>query len=212
MKISSLALALMLTPFFSISGQAQTAYADSQDLAIKTFEKLGNELSSGTIPTESISFDDATLRYLSGVYLYCSIKNGICPLILNAILETDIIESQKNKKADCPNMLRFWRQWLNNGLEDRINYSLGTGFLTKYIDFKENTRPKYLKCSATVAQAIEPNTPLEEFAKARYENDSEHTKVISTIVAYLSALKDQVPDVFIATGAYKAQKDSSSLK
>ncbi|MDZ4786197.1 MAG: hypothetical protein SGJ02_08990 [bacterium] len=196
--------------FIYSSAYADIAYEQSQDGTIKTFESIITMIGDGTLTesTAKISIPDKDLHYLTGAYLFCTIKNGACPVILQAILETDIINSQLEKKESCSNMLRFWKHWVDNGFEDRLSYSLGTGFLSKYFDFKSNTRPKFLKCSATVKAQIKPDVSLSDFIKSRYEKSGESFKAINTLLGFTKALKTQGKDTFVATGAYKQKKEN----
>lgn len=204
------AISLFLFTTFSIvqSVLADQAYTVSQDGAIQKFSAFAEGIEKGTLPSNKISLTVHELYYLNGVYLYCTLKNGACPLILDSVLETDIINSQIEAKAACPQMLLFWREWIDNGLEQRVDYGLGTGFVTKYFEFRSKIRPRYLKCSSSVENALVAGLPFNEFVTKRYAAGSEPRKSILKIVAYLKAIKEQVPDVFIATGAYKQQEKS----
>jgi hypothetical protein len=204
------AVAILFNAPFSV---ADEPYKEIQDSTIATISKLNKEIASRSVSATKISFNERELYYLNGVYLYCTLKNGTCPYILETILETDILNSQIDGKASCPHTLRFWQEWIDNSFEDRVNYNLGTGFLTKYQDFKKNIRPRYLRCSATVEREIKNNTPSNDYISARYAPSSEVAHNVKRTLAYLTAIREEVPEVFIATGAYKvAPKPSPSPK
>ncbi len=197
--------------YFVEKAFTEEGYKQSQDATIKTFEELLALIESDQLAdtAQKISLSDKQLHYLNGVYLFCSLKNGTCPMVLRAVLELDIINSQQDGVEACPNMLRFWKGWVDNGLEQRIDYSLNTGFLTKYFDFKKDVRPKYLKCSSTVKEQLSPNTEYSKFIKERYGKDTDPHKNINTVIQYLKAIREQIDDVFISTGAYKRESKES---
>ncbi len=192
------------------SAFADQAYTVAQDGAIEKFAAFAQGIENGNLAETKITLSGQELYYLNGIYLYCTLKNGACPLVLDAILETDIFNSQLEGKAACPQMLLFWKEWIDNGLEQRVDYGLGTGFVTKYFEFRSTVRPRYLKCSGSVSNALTAGVPLKDFVSKRYATGSEPRKTILKTVAYLKALKEQVPDAFIATGAYKQQEKSET--
>lgn len=183
-----------------------TGYEQQQDGTIQFFEELQIAI-DGTIKEDKdlskLEPKDKYIHHLTGIYLYCTLKNGVCPLILDSLLELDIINSQIEGKPTCPIMLSFWKKWIANGLEKRVDYSLSTGFIKKRFEFKQNVRPKYLKCSGTVTERVKPDLDLRTFIKERYVQGSEQRQNLEKLISYLKAVKETVDDVFVKTGAYK---------
>lgn len=211
-KIALLFSAVLLLMVTAL-GHAEELYKEIQDSAIATISKFHADIASRSVANSKILFNERELYYLNGVYLYCTLKNGTCPYILETILETDILNSQIDGKASCPHTLRFWQEWIDNSFEDRVNYNLGTGFLTKYQDFKKNIRPRYLRCSVAVEREIKKDMSSTDYIAARYAPGSEVAHNVKRTFAYLTAIREEVPEVFIASGAYKvAPKPSPSPK
>lgn len=202
MKRNLINALLALLSCLSIAS-AEEFYAKIQDDTIAIFEKLNNDIASGTLGSNKIELAKNQLYFLNGAYLYCTLKNGVCSYMLDSILETDILNAKIDNKASCPHMLRFWQEWIDNNFEKRVDYQLGTGFITKYQDFKRNIRPQYLRCSGTVSTRLKPELSLQDFIKERYSQTNDVGLAIKRTYAYLQALRDQVPDVFLAAGAYK---------
>lgn len=196
------ALSMILTTTVAI---ADDPYKKSQDEAIARVELFLSEIKDGSLISKKnkVVFTDRELHYLNGAYLYCTLKNGVCLFLLQAILESDIINSQIDGKENCSNMLKFWKGWLNNALERRVDHSLSTGLLPAYFEFKEKTRPSFLNCSSTVKENIDPDKSLSDFVKGRYSEDGEAFKSINTLLGYINGLKEQVKDVYVSAGAYK---------
>jgi hypothetical protein len=199
---------LLLTSLFALASLTTPSYAEEyyakiQDDTIAIFERFNSDIAGGTLGNKKIELAKNQLYFLNGAYLYCTLKNGTCGYMLDTILETDIINSKIDNKASCPHMLRFWQEWIDNNFEKRVDYQLGTGFITKYQDFKRNTRPQYLRCSGTVATKLKSELPLQEFIKDRYSPTNDVGLAAKRTYAYLQALREQVPDVFLAAGAYK---------
>lgn len=200
---------------FEDSAPAQNTYAQTQDAAIDYFHKLSDLTSqlaqgatSGSVPPPS----DNMLSYLNAAYLYCAVNYGECPLILDAILEGDIVNSRMSKDAQCPTMTRFWKSWVRGDMEARHKYLVKTAFLKVTSDFNQQKRPAYIKCKETVATQISAKEPDNVYFKARYGADSAHTLVAAKTAKLLEELKVKVPNVFGAVGSSftSGEKPSSS--
>ena len=76
--------------------KSKNPFKKSQDKAISYFKKLGGHLellaNGKTIKAPPPSSD--IINHLTGVYLYCVKRKGVCPSILDAILEIDIINQK----------------------------------------------------------------------------------------------------------------------
>lgn len=195
------------------SGPQRDSYADIQRGAIEYFRKLASttaQLSQGAVSASVPAMDDNTLTYLNAMYLYCAVNYGECPLLLDGILETDIINSRVAKKAECPNMTRFWKLWVKSDMEARHKYMVRTGYLKVTSDFNEQKRPAYLKCQETVSKAIAGQDSNEAFFKERYRADSAHALIAARNVKLLEEISAKVPNIFAAVGTSLASQSETS--
>lgn len=185
------------------------SYSASQDEAIAFFRQLGTttaKLASGGTATIAPPSDDA-IHYLTAVYLYCAGNNGVCPLVLEAILEADIVNSRSSGKPACPTMKRFWSAWVQNGFEERHKFMVKTSHINAYSQFNTQTRPRFLKCEETITQTISGISSPDAFFRDRYRSGSPQEKLAAKMTALLEQLKQKVPNLFAALGAQS--KDSS---
>lgn len=185
------------------SSPQRDAYSDIQRGAIDYFKKLAAttaQLGQGAVSASVPALDDNTLTYLNAMYLYCAVNYGECPLVLDGILETDVINSRVAKKAECPNMTRFWKLWVKSDMEARHKYMVRTGYLKVTSDFNEQKRPAYLKCQETVSKSISGDDSNEDFFKERYRADSAHALVAARTAKLLEEISEKVPNVFAAVG------------
>lgn len=194
-------LALIVLASHSVS--ADQKYIEIQDEAIKNLENFYGMITTDGAKPLRFNLPDSNLYYLNGVLLFCSVKNGSCSFLLDTVLEVDVFNSQLDNKVECPHMLRFWQEWIDNSFEQRLSYSLGTGVLKKYQDFKTQDRPRYLKCSGTVQNIVVPGASIDEFIKTRYESQKPIIAAFKKTLAYLRAIREEIDDVFVAAGAYK---------
>jgi hypothetical protein len=187
----------------SSPAKRKDSYGEYQDEAISFFKQLAattSKLSSGGSASVSPPSDEA-MSYLTAVYLYCAVNSGTCPLVLDAILEADIVNSRSAGKASCPNMKRFWNTWVKNGFEDRHKFMVKTSHINLYSQFNSQTRPKYLKCDETVASVLSGIASSETFFRDRYRAGSPQEKLALKMTALLEQIKQKVPNLFIAMGA-----------
>jgi hypothetical protein len=167
-------------------------YQVAQDNSISYFKNFEKALSAGGGAQPAIG--SAELLHLNGLYLYCTLQNGTCPEVLDAILEIDIFNSSKSGAKDCPIMKSFWKSWIANNLEKRHQHGVKIGQMDITTDFKRNVLPKYLRCSATVQDELSKNP-----ASKRYGSGSLAKGAVTSTVQKLEHLKQTVPDVFAAT-------------
>ena len=186
------------------STPVKNQYVQVQDETISYFENLQEHMQrqmraegSGNVPALS----DAQLNFLGAAYLYCAINFGECPLLLDAVLEVDVINSRLNAQASCPLMTKFWKFWVRNDFENRHKYSVKTGFLKTTSDFNQNKRIAYLKCQGTVESEIAASKSNQAFFSARYHQDAPKNLVATKAIKFLKDLKAKVPNVFVAVGA-----------
>lgn len=183
--------------------QEKDSYSDIQAATIAAFDQLrsvAKTLASGgsaAVPT----FTDDMLSYLSGVYLYCAVNNGTCPLVLEGILETDIINSKSSGAVACPHMKRFWNVWVASDMEERHKFLVKTSFINSYSEFNAKTRPKFLRCEDTIKQEISGPGSGAGFFRDRYRAGAPKEKIFDRMYSLLTQVREKIPNVFAATGS-----------
>jgi len=181
---------------------SRSSYSITQDRAIQYFKNLEASLKtlSESGNAEIPEIDDNMLLYISGVYLYCIVNQGVCLAPLDALLETDVISARLKHNSECPNLTRFWKLWVRNDMERRHEFLVKTGFMAQSDQFKREKRPRYIKCQQTVTDEVKSLQANPEFFKARYSEGSPNTKAVHSMVSILEAIKAKVGNVFTATG------------
>lgn len=150
---------------------------------------------SGGYPSQIENIKDDGVHYLTAMYLYCSIKTGVCPFFLDSLLEADVINSRLNNKAQCKNLRSFWKRYLANDMETRHQHATKIGFLTETGNFNNKERPKYIKCEGTVAAQIKGQSSAEEFFRKRY-TDKSKLEAINQSIEFVNALEEKKINVF----------------
>lgn len=172
-------------------------YTVEQDAAIAFFDDFARKVDTlkgkGAAPLEPLS--DAALNHLTRVYLYCTVRSGTCPFVLDAILEVDIVNAKNGSASICPTMERFWKTWVKNDMEKRQNFLVRTANLTATSDFSRNQRPRYLKCRETVQIEIGSSSPSGEFFAARYAGAGGPNEQVKKVATLLTELKTKVPNI-----------------
>ncbi|MBX7143888.1 MAG: hypothetical protein K1X79_05505 [Oligoflexia bacterium] len=194
-------------------GPRKDSFSATQDKAIDYFDSLQETIDSVAHgqSVESIGeLSDGMLSYLNAAYLYCSVNLGKCPMILDAILEIDLINSRSKRVAACPNMTRFWKGWVQGDMENRHKYMVKTGFLKVTSEFNSKERPRYLKCQDTIAEVIGDNRSDASFYAERYGSESSYNLAAAKVAKLLRDIKKEVPNVFVAVGARPAIDASAS--
>lgn len=196
------------------SDRPTPSYTKIQDETIGAFSKL-KEIpqalsSSGNAAVPP--FSDDMLSYLSAVYLYCAINNGTCPLVLNALLEVDLIRSKVSGQVSCPTMKRFWNAWVASDMEERHKFQVRTSHINAYTQFNTQTRPRYLRCEATIQDELTGNAPATRFFSVRYRSGSPAASYFGQMESLLIQLKERVPNVFAATGSLPAGDGATPSK
>jgi hypothetical protein len=179
-----------------------------------------DRLAAGEI-TPAPKLQDESIFYLTGAYLFCAIRKGSCPFLLDSVLETDIINGRISKNAEAPNMTALWKLWIKNDFQRRVEYATPTGRMRDLMLFRKNTLPRYVKAKETVAAEISstPEVSDADFFKKRYEAASPQRAALDTTVKFLEAVKEQRLDVFASSGvsvtregsAGAARKDSAPV-
>lgn len=186
------------------SKPVKSSYSDTQDEAISYFEQLQvhmDKLTSGQISGNVPDLNDSLLNYLTAVYLYCAVNFGECPMVLDALLEVDVINSRLSRQVQCPMMTKFWKFWVRNDMENRHKYMVKTGFLKVTSDFNQKKRAAYLKCADTVQSEISSNLSDAAFFAGRYHKDAAKNLVATKVTKLLKDVRQKVPNVFVAVGA-----------
>ena len=182
-----------------IEDKSKDPYKESQANAMEAMNALSKkieELKTGSI-SRAERPKDSGVHYLTGVYLYCTITKGTCPEILDSILEIDLINSRIEKKASCPTMLSFWKDWQANDMEARQKFMVRLGYLGITNDFNRNVRPAYVKCQETIAGRIDDQASDADFFRKRYGADQSPEQSVRKTVEYLQAVSTSIGDVFL---------------
>lgn len=188
-----------------LKNDSQDPYLMNQTQALAYFKDLQKKIDAlvegnfSPVP----ELNERALHHLMGVYLYCSVKKGVCPGPLDAILETDIINSKLNKSSACPNMTSFWKIWIKNDMENRQKYLTQIAYINDTDTFKNKVRPKYLKCRATVTSEVDSSLSDLAFFKQRYANDAAARTAINSLVSMLEELQKKEINVFVAMDLMK---------
>lgn len=184
--------------------KTQDSYSATQDQVLSFFQGLATSMrnaANGKIPTPIPLLNENALTYLNSAYLYCSVNNGTCPAMLDALLEAEIINAKLGNKAECPNLKQFWRLWLKNQMEERHNFAVKTVFLNTTNEFKRSKRPRYIKCEATVASEIADQGSNLEYFKRRYSPGSAQMVAVEQTLETLEQIRRDIPDIFTAVRA-----------
>lgn len=191
-------------------------YPAAQSATLEYFQNYNSKLQSiahsGSGSLGDLS--DDMLNYLSALYLHCSVNYGVCPYILNAVLEIDVINSKNSGSAGCPNMKRLWNAWVRNNLEERHKYLVKTSFIQATSDFKAKDRPRYLKCDQTITDILKNSAGSAQFFKARYTEGSEYFQAAPKITALITQVieKDQIPNLFIKYGVTQTDSGAAAAR
>jgi hypothetical protein len=146
-------------------------------------------------PVAALSRDAAF--YMSALYLYCLNKQGLCPAILETVLESDVVSSTQSASQACANSLTFWQQWLQQDMENRAKYLLSIGTATKVSLFNKKERTKYIMCKNTVEGLLK--LPESE-RMARYGATGSATAYVKRVRALLQDIDAGGVDIFQAVG------------
>lgn len=192
------ASALSGTLDMKVGEDGKDPYKTGQTNAINFLAALEakiSELKGGNIsPVERPK--DSAINHLTGVYLYCTITKAVCPEILDALLETDLINSRISKKAECPTLLTFWRDWQANDLEARQKFLVRIGNLGTTGDFTKNMRPKYIKCQDTIREATAGAGSDAEYFRNRYGSASSPEASIKKAADYVKTIAEHSSNIF----------------
>lgn len=178
--------------------EKELGYSDIQRMAI---QKLNTFVSSiGEREPSLPTFSDRELNYFSAAYLFCTVRKGNCPMILQTLFEVDLVKSVQTQQDICPNLTGLWKYWIENDMERRMELDVPIGLIDKYQRFKKQARPKFIKCKETI-QAVRERSPQgAEFFRNRYGGDSPQRKEILKAIALLQALEKKKINLFTSQG------------
>lgn len=157
-------------------------YSDVQRMTIEKLENFANLIRQGN-PSSEAKLSDREIRYITSAYLFCTIRKGSCPMILQTLFETDLVPSVANKESSCPNLSRLWKYWVQSDMERRAELDVPIGVVPKYQQFKKEARPKFIKCKETIDTVREHSPAGPEFFSSRYgEGSPQLSQILKTIV------------------------------
>ncbi|WKZ57949.1 MAG: hypothetical protein QY326_04590 [Bdellovibrionota bacterium] len=173
----------------------KSAYQTHQESVIALFTAVRDSLHN-PLSVQNLALSKDGLVYLNAVYLHCSVQKGTCPLILEALLNLDILHAAKHGTFECPNLTLFWRNWLENDMEERQKYLVRTAHLQTSAAFNQTERPRYIKCKDTVQSILTPAPQASSIATARFAEGSEGRNTINRTLELLTTYQSKVPNVF----------------
>ena len=136
------------------------------------------------------------ISYLSVLYLYCSVKQGPCPFILETILDDDITRSRSEKTARCPLTNRFFKRYISQSLDERAKFLFSLSDGLEVAKFNSEERPRFVACKETVSSIIADQDVLRQ----RYGDKGASVETLETFRALLADLRENKVDIYGATG------------
>lgn len=134
--------------------------------------------------------------YLAALYLLCTEKRGTCGFILESILEADLLASKQAGVAGCVVMNRFWKVWIANHGDRRLQFKISIGHAPELAKFNSSVRPRFVRCKETVQAALADSKALAQ----RYGADSAAAKSVTSMSAVLGEMRKGNIDLFATTG------------
>lgn len=182
----------------------KSSYASIQNDSIEYFENLSARVEKSDFSAALSPLSDDSIRFLAGVYLHCSITRGICPIVLDPIFESDVINSVIAGEPSCPNMTKFWKYWAANAMDERHSYLVKTGDLMTAQNFRIKMRPRYIRCRETIS-GIMKNIGGKPGLPARYSS-GDIGRNIALMPKLLNEIKQSGVNVFASTGMQRAEE------
>jgi hypothetical protein len=140
--------------------------------------------------------DQNTVSYLSVLYLFCSVKRGPCPFILETILDSDIAASRADKEVKCALMSRFFKSYLSQSLDERGKFLFSLTEGLEIAKFNTTERPRFVECKETVSAMLADKEVLSQ----RFGSKGTSVETVATFRALVAEIKDQKVDIMVATG------------
>ena len=211
--ISTLSLVLLL-PAVSLSqdqvgaiaiegdSSSKSPYESAQEEAITYFEQFLNampEVRAGRVPPVQL-LSRGALQYLASVNLFCTLRFGSCPTLLQAMYEIEAAQSIANGQASCQNLNLMWKSWLDADMERRVDLDLKIGFVKAYDEFKSGPRRKYVRCSASIQTLMEKVEDKRTFFSKRYDESNQAVRDIRGTVKFLRGIQTEIPNLLARLG------------
>lgn len=189
--------------------QVDAPQKNGQLLSLEKAIQWGEELEKvvkegGKAAPESL--DDATISYLSVLYLYCTSNQGVCSFMLDSILEGDLLSSRSTGEPACPTMKKFWKAWLSSGLEERAKFNKSISHGLEVAEFNSTLRAKYIQCGGTVKSLLSEEGELPK----RYGPEGTSTKQVAKFLGLLKEVESQKVDIYRSTGVLDGLGDPSA--
>ena len=179
-----------------------TGVRNSQTEVINALEAWGEKLQS-IVTTSGVGkvpkLDQNAASYLSVLYLYCSVKNGPCPFILETVLDADIALSRVDNRVTCALTNRFFKSYLAHGLDERGKYLFSLTQGLEMAKFNTSERPRFVECKETVSAIMADKEVLAQ----RFGSKGTEAQSVAAFLTLLSEVKEQKVDIFVATGMGK---------
>ncbi len=173
----------------------------AQTLAFASAVKsTAHALSAGTTAPSIPTLSEGSFKYLASAYLYCSSNRGVCPHILDLVLESDLIEAKRGSKSGCPITEKFWSTWLASDMEKRQQFMVKTAHINESAEFKRSLRPRYIKCQSTIKTELEGDGSTTDFFKKRYNSEKPLLASIDKGEEELRDISAKVPHLYSALG------------
>ena len=180
--------------------QARNHQLDAQDkLGAWSTQVLASIKSGGEGKVTEL--DAPTASYLSVLYLYCTVKKGPCPFILETLLDSDIIAARSEKAVTCTSMTRFFKGYLSNALDDRAKFLYSVTQGLEMATFNTDSRPRFIECRETVAAILED----KEVVAQRFGEKGSSIATVEALNSLLKDVKSEKTDIYVATGVSKSE-------
>jgi hypothetical protein len=184
-----------------VEAKKKDPYLAAQEAALTYFQDLRGKLLSVSSNTQKLIIPDTNIiNYLNGLYLFCSIKKGTCPAILEVLFEIDLVNSRLSNATVCPVLKGFWKKYLSNDFDDRMKFNTSTGFISKINEFNAKERPKFVRCEETLKEIFKSGSSPSNLFASRYSNNSRTIKALDEVISLINAVSENGTNVFQATG------------
>lgn len=182
--------------------EEKNSYRMVQERTITKFKKLLDSLHHAESATPMI-LDKYELNYLSAMYFYCSLQSGECTFLLDGLLENELVMAVQSGDSSCPNMKEFWRRWVGNDMERRMEHEISIGYISRYQQFKKKDRPRYIKCPATVQGLLKASESPATLLSKRYAEGSPALANIEKTLTFITEAAERIPNIFGRIGVRK---------
>lgn len=185
-----------------------TSARNSQTEALNDLAAWGEKLQT-IVTTSGVGkapeLDQNAASYLSVLYLYCSVKNGPCPFILETALDADIALSLADNRVSCALTNRFFKSYLSQGLDERGKYLFSLTQGLEMAKFNAAERPRFVECKETVSAIIADKEVLAQ----RFGAKGTAAQSVAAFRTLVSEVQEQKVDIFVATGMGKKDEPSA---